>query len=258
MKRTKLFILPENIPDDLRRFCEGADIYDSSCSPEARVIFIDRDEGYFLKCSEAGSLKKEATLASYFHSKGLTAEVLSYATENDRDWMLTKRVLGEDATHSQYLAEPRRLAVKMAELLRTLHEMPTDDCPVKDRMTSYFALVEENFKKGAYDLSFGDFSTAEEAYETAMRGKSKLKSNTLLHGDFCLPNFLFDNWNFSGFIDLGNGGVGDRHIDLFWGAWTLNFNLCTDEYRELFFDSYGRDKIDEEAIRIISAAEVFG
>lgn len=258
MKRTEIFTLPENIPADLRRFCEGARIYDSSCSPEARVIFIDRDGGYFLKSSAGGSLKKEAELAGYFHTKGLTAPVLSYATENDRDWLLTARIAGEDATHATYLSEPRRLAVKMGEILRTLHEMPHSDCPVQDRMTAYFALVEENYKKGAYDLSFGDFSTADEAYRVAMEGKSMLRNDTLLHGDFCLPNFLFDNWRFSGFIDLGNGGVGDRHIDLFWGAWTLNFNLGTDEYRQDFFDSYGRDKVDEDALRIISAAEIFG
>ena len=66
------------------------------------------------------------------------------------------------------------------------------------------------------------------------------------------------DWNLSGFIDLGAGGVGDRHIDLFWGAWTLNFNLHTDKYRERFFDAYGRDKIDVEIINAIGAAEVFG
>ena len=74
----------------------------------------------------------------------------------------------------------------------------------------------------------------------------------------CLPNIMFDGWELSGFIDLGNGGIGDRHVDLFWGAWTLRFNLGTDAYRELFFDAYGRDKIDKEILSVIAAAEVFG
>jgi len=47
-----------------------------------------------------------------------------------------------------------------------------------------------------------------------------LESNTFLHGDYCLPNIILDDWRFSEYIDLDNGGVGDRHIDLFWGAWT--------------------------------------
>ena len=69
---------------------------------------------------------------------------------------------------------------------------------------------------------------------------------------------MLDDWRFSGFIDLGNGGVGDKHIDLFWGAWTLNFNLKTDKYRNRFLDAYGRSDIEEEIFRVIAAAEVFG
>lgn len=44
----------------------------------------------------------------------------------------------------------------------------------------------------------------------------------------------------------------------FWGAWTLNFNLKTDKYRNRFFDAYGRDKVDESKLEILAAAEVFG
>ena len=69
---------------------------------------------------------------------------------------------------------------------------------------------------------------------------------------------MLDDWKFSGFIDLGNGGVGDRHIDLFWGAWTLFYNLKTDAYCDRFLDAYGRDKIEEEMLRAIAAFEVFG
>jgi kanamycin kinase len=69
---------------------------------------------------------------------------------------------------------------------------------------------------------------------------------------------MLDNWRFSGFIDVGNGGIGDRHVDLFWGAWTLNFNLGTDAYKDRFLDAYGRDLVNEDALRTIAAAEVFG
>jgi kanamycin kinase len=79
-----------------------------------------------------------------------------------------------------------------------------------------------------------------------------------LHGDYCLPNVLLDDWRFGAFIDVGNGGVGDRHIDLFWGVWTLAFNLTTDRYRDRFLDAYGRDRADEQLLPIIAAAEVFG
>ena len=84
-----------------------------------------------------------------------------------------------------------------------------------------------------------------------------MKTDTLLHGDFCLPNIMLDNWQFSGFIDLDGAGVGDRHIDLFWGMWSLQFNLKTDQYRQRFLDAYGRDDIGESLFPVVAAVEVF-
>ncbi len=51
--------------------------------------------------------------------------------------------------------------------------------------------------------------------------------------------------------------MGDRHVDLFWGVWSLQFNLKTDAYRERFLDAYGREKVQPELLRIVAAAEVF-
>jgi kanamycin kinase len=69
---------------------------------------------------------------------------------------------------------------------------------------------------------------------------------------------MLDDWSFSGFIDLGNSGASDRHIDLFWGAWSLWFNLKTDKYTDRFFDAYGRERMDKHLLRTVAAAEVFG
>jgi len=261
MKRTLLDRFEESVPKDLLRLLFGAKIYDSSCSPEARVWLIDRDGGYYLKRGESGSLHREAEMTRYFHKKGLGAEVLGYYSDA-YDWLLTARVAGEDCTHGEYLADPLRLCDTMAQQLRALHELDFSDCPVQDRMTPYFALAEENYRTGNYDQSafpdsFG-YASAEAAYAVLQSGKSALDERVLLHGDYCLPNIMLDHWRFSGFIDLGNGGVGDRHVDLFWGAWTLWFNLKTDAYRDRFFDAYGRELIDEDKIRTVAAAEVFG
>ena len=257
MKRTPLTALPDWIPESLRHLCYGAAVYDSSCSPEARVIYIDRDCGYFLKTSARGSLSREAAMASYFHKKGLTARVCEYVSA-DRDFLLTERVPGEDATAQKYLSDPHRLAEAAGQMLRELHETDFTDCPVMKRMESYLDLARVNLEQGRFDLSYGDFPSAKEAYATLTEAAPYFRNDTLIHGDFCLPNFLMRDWRLSGFIDLGNGGVGDRHVDLFWGAWTLNFNLGTDKYRNVFFDAYGRDRIEPDLIRAVSAAEVFG
>ncbi len=261
MKRVLLDQIPVGIPTEFNRFLRGARLYDSSCSPEARVYFIERDGGYYLKTCGKGTLQREAEMTSYFHRRGMGAEVIEYISE-EADWLLTAAVKGEDCTHDVYLSDPKRLCDTIAEQLRALHETDYADCPVTDRNASYLALAESNYRTGNYDTShfpdsFG-YASAEEAWRVLQAGKSGFRREVLLHGDYCLPNIMLNDWRFSGFIDVGNGGIGDRHIDLFWGAWTLWFNLKTNQYRDRFLDAYGRDKIDEEMLRVVAAAEVFG
>ena len=261
MKRTPIIVSPDEFPQDYRLLIEGANIFDSSCSPAAKVYFIDRDGGYYLKRSAKDTLRTEAEMTAFYHQKGLGAEVLSYLSK-DEDWFLTRRVMGEDCTHSLYIDDPKRLCDTTANLLRQLHDTDSSGCPVPDRIETYYSTALNNHENGLYDTSlFPDnwgYANAEDAWETVRQGIRALKRDTLLHGDYCLPNIMLDNWKFSGFIDLGNGGVGDRHIDLFWGAWSLFFNLKTDAYRDRFFDAYGRDKVDLDILRVIAAFEVFG
>lgn len=72
----------------------------------------------------------------------------------------------------------------------------------------------------------------------------------LIHGDYCLPNIILNNWAFEGFIDVADGGLGDRHYDLAWGLWTLNRNLKSSKYGQRFLDAYGKDCIDKDRLRI--------
>ncbi len=261
MKRVLLNAPPDGLPSDIQAFAVGAPLYDSSCSPEARVYFIDKENGFFLKIAAAGTLKREAQMTAYFHKKGLGPQVCQYISA-DRDYMVTQRVLGEDGIYSAYLEQPQRLCDTFAERLRMLHEMSYDDCPVQDRVAEYIALAENNYHTGNFDKtafpdSFG-YKSAAEAYAVLQAGKASLQNDVLIHGDYCLPNILLDNWQWSGFIDVGNGGVGDRHIDLFWGIWTLWFNLKTNRYATRFLNVYGRDAVNTDTLKIIAAAEVFG
>lgn len=261
MERKPVIIDPTAFPDSAQHLLIGANIYDSSCSPNARVWFIDRDTGYYLKTSKSGSLEKEAKLGAFFHQKGLSSQVLFYE-QQDTDWLLTRAVPGEDCLYQPYRDEPKRLCDTTAELLRMLHDTDPTGCPVPNRTADYITTATENHRLGKWDDSlFPDnwgYRSAEEAWSVVQEFSDVLKADTLLHGDYCLPNIMLNNWKFSGFIDLGAGGVGDRHIDLFWGVWSLAFNLKTDAYRERFLDVYGRDRIQPEVLKAIGAFEVFG
>lgn len=261
MKRKLINVDVAGYPAELRCLLDGARTYDSSCSPFAKVIYVDKGEGYYIKCSEKNSLKSEYEMTKYFASKGLTADVLYYISD-EKDWLVTRKIRGEDCTYGDYLEKPERLCDKLSYLLRELHESDFSDCPQKNRNALYLETARENYRKGVFDRSYLSEKVshldAAGAYKYITERKDMLKCDALLHGDYCLPNILLDGFEFSGFIDLGNGGVGDRHIDLFWGAWTLNYNLKTDKYRNRFFDAYGRELVDTEKIDLISVFETFG
>ena len=261
MKRTPVVLDPEQLPEVFHSLLAGSRVFDSSCSPAAKVYYIEKDGGFYLKTMPKGKLRREADMTRFFHSKGLSAQVLAYESL-EVDWLLTARVPGEDCTTQMYLDDPVRLCDTTAQLLRQLHSFNPDGCPVPNRTAEYLDHARQNYLSNRYDDSlFPDnwgYASAREAWSVVDSLGKYLKTDTLLHGDYCLPNIMLDNWRFRGFIDLGTGGIGDRHVDLFWGIWSLGFNLKTDAYRDRFLDAYGRDAVEEEMLRLIAAIEVFG
>ena len=147
--------------------------------------------------------------------------------------------------------------------MRELHDTaPSLQIPVKNRTGDYLALAEENYKRGIFDggisISGKRYTDASSAYADLARYRGELNSDCLIHGDYCLPNIIINKRKLSAYVDLGGAGMGDRHIDLFWGIWTLNFNLGTFDYTDELLDAYGRDKVNPNALIAIAAAECFG
>lgn len=261
MKLKPINIDIDNYPDSVKYLLKDANIYDSSSSSGASVIFADKDTGYFIKTACKGALKDEALMTKYFNSLKLSAKVVEYISA-DKDYLVTEKIVGDDCISDKYLANPTRLCDTLAENLRLLHSIDHKDCPITNHTENYLSRAEANYISGNYDKtmfpdSFG-YHSASEAREVILANSKLLKCDTLLHGDYCLPNILLDDWKLSGFIDVGDGGVGDRHVDIFWAIWTLFFNLKTKEYSKRFIDAYGRDKINNDILRLVAAIEVFG
>ena len=197
----------------------------------ADVIEIGRSEAQvlkagncFLKIAPAGKLERAAALQEYFHKLGLSAPLVAYDRDDERDYLLVEAVRGRSGI--EVLDRPEWLAETLGRAVRALHEMDARDCPVADVNGQALALYE---RETGHAFS-GDASV--------------LRQDALLHGDCCLPNVFFDEKGFSGFIDLGEGGLGDRHFDLYWAMWSLEYNLKTDAYSGRFLDAYGRDAVD--------------
>lgn len=266
----------QNYPAPFHSILQGGDLFDSSCSAEAQVIFIDQEEGYFLKSAPAGKLKRESDMMHYFYQKGLSGQVVTYLPGPKKDWMLTVKIPGEDATTEKYLENPKKLCELLAQRLALLHLEDHAHCPVSNHTQQYLDWTQENKNKGMFDPAYLYDQlippNAPAVWDYIVANKGALKTDTLLHGDYCLPNVIFDQWQFSGFIDLDRGGVGDRHVDIYWGRWTLDYNLRyilkrntlaeTAVFQQRFIDAYqdvyGKDKVDHDMLRLIGAIETFG
>ena len=240
------------LPEALNAYVHGSNLYDSSCSDTARVWFSDGDGGCFIKAAPPGTLEEEARMNGFFHSRGLGPQVMAYLSA-DRDWMVTRAVPGEDCLYPAYLDDPGRLSETLGQLLRMLHETDPAGCPIGDRNGRYLSGVMQKFQ------SLPSPSSEERsAWQMVQAHPDLLSSRVLLHGDYCLPNVMLRNWQFSGFLDVGGGGIGDRHIDLYWGCWSILYNLKDERWCSRFLDAYGRQDVDTETLRILDFFEVFG
>lgn len=96
MVKRKVNINVADYPAKLHGFFQNTDVYDSSSSSEATVLYCD--SGYYIKISEKGSLCEEAALGRLFYGLGLGVEVVLSFSEK-QDYLVTKSAVGQVLTH---------------------------------------------------------------------------------------------------------------------------------------------------------------
>lgn len=210
-------------------------------------------DGLYLKTGVKGSLERERRSLEYFHMHGYAPAVALY--ESDRsDCLVTEALQGESALSSSLTRDPVRLARALGAALRRFHDGAFADCPFTYNAADMLTRVRKNAELGRVDASLTRYvGESDPAGLLAFieDNAAALTDDATLHGDYCLPNVFFDrSYRLTGFIDLGKSGRGDRHYDLFWGVWSLNYNLGADRYGDDFLDAYGRDAVDPLRLRL--------
>ena len=220
----------------------------------AKTYSIELDDKYYLKIWQKGSLKKEYDTLCYFGKLGYTLPPCGYIS-TDMDYLLTKEIKGRPASNDKFIHQPELLAISLGNILRTFHSASITDLPFSNSVSDMLIRVNKNYKQQSMDLKLAQYvgnTDINQLYGHIMQYKSCLVNDVVLHGDYCLPNIILNNdFSFSGFLDMGAAGLGDRHYDLFWGRWSLQYNLKTDKYGDLFFDTYGRELIDPMRLKTI-------
>ena len=193
---------------------------------------VYRAKDRYLKIAPRGTLERAAVMQDYFARKGFSLPVIAYDSDGASDYLLTAAAPGRAAV--DLLDRPEWMAGRLGEIVRALHEADAADCPLADVNERAIALCERNPAR------------------TLPAEAALLRKDALVHGDCCLPNVFFSGQS-ACFIDLGDAGVGDRHFDLYWAQWSLEYNLGTGAYGERMFDAYGRDAIDKVRLSACAA-----
>ena len=133
----------------------------------------------------ASALEKEKVRLEWLAGKLPVPRVIALIRIEDKDALLMTEVEGEDLARFSQKISQKDTIAKLALAIRDVHSIDISSCP------------------------FGK------------KGDGKV----LVHGDACLPNFIYRDGKLSGYIDLGDMQIADKTVDLAAAVWSLQYNL---------------------------------
>lgn len=152
-------------------------------------------------------------------------KVLAFTSEADSAWLLTTALPGRSGD-AWLEADPARLPMVIdafAACLRTLHGLPTDDCPFEAGTELRLAAARRAVVAGSIDLDDLDDDhagwDAQRLLAELCRLRPPAAKRVVTHGDFSLGNVLIDDDGaVTGMIDVGRLGLADPYQDvaIFW------------------------------------------
>ena len=208
------------LPNGIRRMLDGCDKKRITLGRGENAVYRC-ENGLYLKCGTGvESLKREKERLLWLENRLRVPRVVAFEESSAKDetsspaaFLLTEALDGAPLCDERFLKEPKRLISSLAEAISEVHSIGIGDCPF-----------------------------------TAERIPQAVDSDSVFcHGDFCLPNIVYDNGRL-GYLDLGDAGVGDRWLDYAWCLWSLGYNLKTDTYRNDLLHALGID-FDSEKYR---------
>lgn len=155
------------------------------------------NDKYILKVSENIERLKNEYIKDKWICKYINSpKPIMFIIDSNKAYYLREYLVGENLCLEKYIKDPELLVDLLVKAINLLHSTKVED------------------KKYIIDSEY----------------------NTLIHGDFCLPNIMVYNNEITGFIDLGDSGIGDPWRDYAWCIWSLEYNLNSKEYTPLLLE----------------------
>ena len=153
------------------------------------------------------NLEREKGRLEWLNGKLSVPEVVGFTKINDKEALLLSAIEGNNLAVLKKEWSPEKVVDKLVEAIKKFHNTGIENCP------------------------FGTFQSG----------------MVLVHGDACIPNFIFKGNDFSGYIDLGDVIIGNPEIDFAAAIWSLQYNLGKG-YGLRFLKSYGIKNATEQLV----------
>jgi aminoglycoside 3'-phosphotransferase II len=253
-----------HLPPAIRAFFEGAQVDPILIGKSSASVLRlrTRDGSLFLKTCTAmdgNGLQVEAERLRWLAGRLPVPEVVSFAKDDDREYLLLTSVPGVNGVeagreHSQ------DVATGLAHALKMLHAQPIEGCPFNQTVATQIEHARQRVAAGLIDETDFDEEriglTAQDLLTEVEMWRPIDEALTLTHGDPCLPNIMFDEGRFSGFVDCGRVGVADPYQDLALAARSIASNLGR-ECVGVFFAQYGVPEPDERKLAFYRLLDEF-
>ena len=217
---------------------------------EANLFRIScRNESYILKTQNSG-LKHEYLNYKWLEGKVPVPKVKFYYS-GKCEMLCMSELVGNTLEYYINKADPREIVILYAAALKLLHSVAPDKLALRQDLKNRIAKAKYNVENHLIDI-------LSMQYENQSVEPSKLFAKLIsltpemaypvfTHGDYCFDNIIFNGKILSGFIDMGNGGVGDKYQDIALASRNIT-DFFGNEYLPLFYEHYGLEDINKEKI----------
>lgn len=239
------------IPENIKRLIEHEKAYQENIGMSEATVLIFPDKVLKIQPIDVES-RNEPHIMNWLDGKLSVPKVIAYEEQNDWSFLLMSRVRGKMCCDKEYMEDPELMISLTAKALHTLWNIDITGCPCdwrtdrKLKIARY--LVEHDLvdMENAEEGTFGEngFKNPKELLDWLIANKPE-EELVLSHGDFCLPNIMVDNGEFSGVIDLGRAGVSDKWNDIAIAYRSIKNNL-SGKYDGKTWGNFDKDQFFEK------------
>ncbi len=224
------------LPESISRLIEGKQYsIDDVGMSGSQILVFDDAVLKIVKCRKEND--DTVQMMRWLEGRIPVPRVICYEQDNEYQYLLMSKLTGKMSCDEYYMERPQELLTLLAEAMKMLWAVDVTDCPRGRDIDVELAEAKYRVENDLVDMdnveptTFGEggFRDPKELLQWLEDNRPDYEP-VLSHGDFCLPNIFIEDGRISGFIDLGDTGIGDKWRDI---------ALCYRSLKHNFDGSYG-------------------